>query len=263
MTRKALMTIGRVGRHGFHKKNPAASKYRDTASTGERTLAPEEVLIRRPHHLNNKLKGEPYFAHQRLPRKTRLPPSDMLAAIHAHAADFYKYGMQRWKAVYQSLDESALLAFGILAEELCKELMGPGGFRCLLDDPQATDNEDPDNPIPDHLRTRKRRSEMAFDPNYRVVIRDGRERWIRTRKKRAKPATDDTGTEKKKPVRRRRKRAPFLSEKDREEWKRLVAEQEVFRREAEEKKARERKERKEKRAREKQKEENGKTKKKK
>lgn len=232
-----LTKIGRVGRHGFHKKKPAASKYRDTASTGERTLAPEEVLIRRPHYLNNKLKGEPYFAHERLPRQARLPTSEMLTALHAHAADFYKYGMQRTKAVHQSLDESALLAFGILTEELCRELMGPEGYRCLLDDPQHTDNEDEDNPIPDRLRTRKRRSEMFSDPNYRVEIRDGRARWIRKRKKRAKPATD---TEKKKP--RRRRKSPNMEwyHKMRQESEFLAAELEKFRQIEEEKKKKER-----------------------
>lgn len=169
----------------------------------------------------------------------KLPTSDMLTALHAYAADFYKYGMQRTKPVYQRFDESALIAFGILAEELSTELMGPMGYRCLLDDPQHTDNEDVDNPIPDHLRTRKRRVEMLHDPNYRVEIRGGRERFVRTRKRRAKPAT---GTEKKKPARRRRT-MPTWAETHPEEMKALVAEQEMFRQRDKEKKEREKKER--------------------
>lgn len=217
------MIIGRVGPRGFHKKTPSASRNRDTASTGERTLPPEEVLIRRPHYLNNKLKGEPYFAHERLPRQMKLPNSDMLTAIHAYAADFYKYGIERTKPVYQSMDESALLAFGILAEELAKEGMGTTGYRCLLDDPEATDNEDLDNPIPAHLRTRKRRSEKFHDPNYRIVVSQRGERFIRTRRKRAKSTTD---TEKRKPVKRKRNLfMPWWIEKERRQLQELLESQ--------------------------------------
>lgn len=209
----ALMKVGRVGPRGFHKQAPFASQHRDTASTGDRTLAPEEVLIRRPHYLNSKVKGEPYFAHERLPRGMILPNSDMLTAIHAYAADFYKYSMERTKPVYQSLDESALLAFGILAEELAKEGMGATGFQCLLDDPEATDNEDLDNPIPARLRTRKRRSEKFHDPNYRVVISQHSERFVRTRRKRAKSASEP---EKKNSAKRRRKPGvPWWFERER------------------------------------------------
>lgn len=245
------MMVGRVGPHGFHKK-PAASKYRDTASTGERTLPPEEVLIRRPHYLNNKLKGVPYFANERLPREARLPTSEMLTSIHAYAADFFKYGMQRYRPVYQSMDESALLAFGILAEELSKEGMGSTGYKRLLDDPQATDNEDVDNPIPDRLRTRKRRSEMVFDPNYRIEIREGRARFIRKRKKRTKSTTN---TGKKKPARSRRRIPHIFTEEGRREAEALAAHHEQLDREVAERKRQERKERKEKRRREKEREE--------
>lgn len=209
-----LIRIGRVGPRGFHKQAPFASQHRDTASTGGRTLTPEEVLIRRPHYLNSKVKGEPYFAHERLPHDKKLPNSDMLTAIHAYAADFYKYSMERTKPVYQSLDESALLAFGILAEELAKEGMGTTGYRCLLDDPEATDNEDLDNPIPAHLRTRKRRSEKYRDPNYRVVISQQGERFIRTRRKRAKSAVSEP--EKKNSAKRARKPGlPWWFERER------------------------------------------------
>lgn len=187
------------------------------------------------------MKGEPYFAHERLPREMKLPTSDMLTALHAYAADFYKYGMQRTKPVNQRFDESALLAFGILAEELSKELMGPMGFRCLLDDPQHTDNEDVDNPIPDHLRTRKRRAEMLDDPNYRVEIRGGRARFVRTRKRRPKP---DNATKKK--AARRRRTVPTWADTHPEEMKALVAEQEMFRQRDKEKKEMERRERREK-----------------
>lgn len=210
-------------RRGFIKK-PRASRYRDTASSGgERAIPPEEALIRRPHYLNNKLKGEPYFAHEHLPRKTRLPSPDILTAIHAHAADFFKYSMKISKPVYQSMDESALLAFGILAEELAKEKFGAVGHRVLLDDPEATDNEDMDNPIPQRLRTRKSRREKYHDPNYRISVGPWGERFIRTRRKRVKTAAD---AEKPKKPRRRKRRLPEWHQRELQSFEKWLNEQE-------------------------------------
>lgn len=219
-----------MGKHGFQKLEPQASKYRDTKSTGERVLAPEEVLIRRPHHLNNKMKGEPYFAHEHLPRTMRMPPSDMLTAIHAYAADWYKYGMQIFKPVYRSMDESALLAFGILAEELAKDKLGTVGHRVLLDDPEATDNEDPDNPIPKRLRTRLTRAEKFEDPRWTIKVGPFGEKWIRKRRKRVKTATDG---EKKKTVRKSRKRRiPEWLEREMQSFEKWQKEQAILRQQA-------------------------------
>jgi hypothetical protein len=74
-------------------------------------------------------------------RKT-LPDSDMLKAIHAYASDFYgamglalrrskngkRKGVQReMQASFGSMDETALVAFGVLMEESVREALGETG----------------------------------------------------------------------------------------------------------------------------------------
>ena len=58
----------------------------------------------------------------------RLPESDLLKAIHAYASDFYGRAV-KWKGKvdFESLDETALLAVGILMEEMAREVLGETG----------------------------------------------------------------------------------------------------------------------------------------
>ncbi|KAF3928685.1 hypothetical protein AA313_de0201200 [Arthrobotrys entomopaga] len=61
-----------------------------------------------------------------------LPDSDLLKAIHAYAADFY--AAKGWDTVMgRCMDESALLAMGILLEEWCKEMIGKDGDMVFLE----------------------------------------------------------------------------------------------------------------------------------
>lgn len=55
-----------------------------------------------------------------------LPDSDLLKALHVYAADFYAAEREA-VADYRSLDETALLALGVLMEELCRDQLGEGG----------------------------------------------------------------------------------------------------------------------------------------
>lgn len=63
-----------------------------------------------------------------------LPSSDLLKAIHSFTADYYlkatpDKGIEDWK----TLDGTALIAFGILAEELLQDVLGQTGDLALTE----------------------------------------------------------------------------------------------------------------------------------
>lgn len=117
-------------------REPRAKRH----STKNTTLAPEEVLFRRkeapdrwPHH-------DIYMAHERdLPGGGQgiLPSSDLLKSVHSYASRFYDalgdHGKREAHYVGRrnineaSMDETALLALGILLEEAGKEALGKRG----------------------------------------------------------------------------------------------------------------------------------------
>lgn len=121
-----------------------ASRHRDTASSGARELHPEEVLFRRGTNANSKrLQGDDsYFAHENLPSDLTLPSSNILEAVHAYTAHFYKHQFKRaGKNDYHSMDETALLAMGILIEELADEALGNTGDLVLVEGESADEEE--------------------------------------------------------------------------------------------------------------------------
>lgn len=112
--------------------NPKIIKY----STKEIPLAPDEVLFRRKDAPERYLEHDIYYAHERdLPRGGQdvLPESDLLKAIHSYASSFYssksrdRHSVGDMNVASRSMDETALLAFGILLEEAGKEVLGRRG----------------------------------------------------------------------------------------------------------------------------------------
>ncbi|KAF7532312.1 hypothetical protein G7054_g8046 [Neopestalotiopsis clavispora] len=112
------------------------------------TLAPEEVLFQRARAPIRYAEKDIYNAHERLPDGGRevLPDSDMLKAVHGYAAHFYSAlagssvvrrgdktsdvsgGAQRNRSMDEgSMDETALVAFGILLEEAARDVLGKKG----------------------------------------------------------------------------------------------------------------------------------------
>lgn len=100
-------------------------------------LGPDEVLFRRRGAPERYAEHDIYFAHERdLPDGGRgiLPESDLLKAIHSYASKFYAaHGSSQPRPVAdgnvdnRSMDETALLAFGILLEESGREVLGRRG----------------------------------------------------------------------------------------------------------------------------------------
>ncbi|KAI0406480.1 hypothetical protein F4802DRAFT_557881 [Xylaria palmicola] len=101
------------------------------------TLAPEEVLFRRAGAPVRYAEKDICQAHEDLPDGGRgiLPDSDLLKTVHSYASRFYAdlpANRQTRDAAGEgvserSMDETALLAFGILLEEAGREALGKRG----------------------------------------------------------------------------------------------------------------------------------------
>lgn len=125
---------GRVGAQGY-LTFPVVEDGRDTLrAEAEEPLAPEEFLF--------STKGAPlrydeddfYFADRELRSDQSLPDSDLLKTLHRYAADYCANATQdRGKSVLRSLDETALLALGVLIEETASMAMGRTGYLALLE----------------------------------------------------------------------------------------------------------------------------------
>lgn len=105
-------------------------------STKEVPFAPDEVLFRRKDAPQRYAEYDIYFSHERdLPRGGRglLPESDLLKAIHSYSSHYYAASAHQSRAPSSrnvdncSMDETALIAFGILLEEAGRDALGRRG----------------------------------------------------------------------------------------------------------------------------------------
>jgi hypothetical protein len=106
-------------------------------------LRPEELLYRRQNIPAESIDERTYFAHENLPSDQALPNSDLLETLHAYAADYYEYATaDNGKDDLQTMDETALLAMGILIEEMVKEELGETGDLALTEGQELPEEED-------------------------------------------------------------------------------------------------------------------------
>ncbi|KXT10838.1 hypothetical protein AC579_1942 [Pseudocercospora musae] len=107
------VVAGRVGYEGF------------LMNKGGNPMPPDQVLFSRADAPVRYQEDDKYFAHRHLPSSQRLPDSDLLKAIHSYASDFYGSGkLGNPRNDFKSLDETALIAMGILIEEAVAESLG-------------------------------------------------------------------------------------------------------------------------------------------
>ncbi|KAK6423585.1 hypothetical protein LTR95_016513 [Oleoguttula sp. CCFEE 5521] len=126
---------GLAGYEGF-VSNSRATTSRDTTTAPSITISPEEVLFRRQGAPVRYQEDDVYAADRQLRLDQRLPSSDLVKAIHAYASDFYAHAMPDvGEHNVRSLDETALLALGILLEEAAAEVVGQTGDLALLEGP--------------------------------------------------------------------------------------------------------------------------------
>lgn len=75
-----------------------------------------------------------YWADRLLTDNQKLPESDLLKAIHAYASDFYGRAVKGKGMVdFESLDETALFAVGMLMEEMAGEVLGETGDMAFVE----------------------------------------------------------------------------------------------------------------------------------
>jgi len=145
---------------------PRATRYGDTQASGGRYLRPEEVLYRhKPKKLEQIVENESgYFAHENLPADRPLPSSEILTAIHAYSSDFYAHKLRdNGKHNFYSMDESALLAVGILMEELAKEQLGENGDMVLTEAMWNSEFRGPGDGNDPHIPKKRPRAKTIED----------------------------------------------------------------------------------------------------
>lgn len=112
---------------GFIPDNVQVSSTRDTHSSSTVAVAPETVLFKGKNAPIRYAESDSYFANEQCLR-TPLPDSDLLKAFHCYASDFYSRSViEEDSTDWHSMDETALLAFGILLEETGREILGDTG----------------------------------------------------------------------------------------------------------------------------------------
>ena len=72
----------------------------------------------------------------------KLPDSDLLKAVHAYASDFYGRATRNKGAIdFESLDETALLGFGILLEEMAGHVLGDTGDLAFVEGEEVEETD--------------------------------------------------------------------------------------------------------------------------
>jgi hypothetical protein len=102
-------------------------------------MFPQVVLMRARNAPFSSGDDPAYFLNRKLQPTQRpdqrLPDSDLLKAIHVYAADFYARALPGGEGAVdvKSMDETALLAFGILLEEAAESMLGETGDLALVE----------------------------------------------------------------------------------------------------------------------------------
>ncbi|KAK4936509.1 hypothetical protein LTR10_022616 [Elasticomyces elasticus] len=122
----------RAGQNGFLTEEQSLSSTLLPA-------APEDYLLRQtriPEELLDDM-HDPGGAYS---QANKLPESEMLKAIHTYASDFYKSAtINQGIYDFRSLDETALVALGILVEEAVREALGENGDMVFVE-PEGLEN---------------------------------------------------------------------------------------------------------------------------
>lgn len=129
--------------------------------------------------------------------KNKFPDNDLLTALHAYASDKYIHMPGKVHRAFVSMDESALLAFGILMEELSRDAVGQKGDITMLRAavPEAEENKPIDGLEWWWRGKKRRRNDKLVRENYHVIVHGDRVKFIRKRNRKPKAKVNDEGTE--------------------------------------------------------------------
>ncbi|GAM89241.1 hypothetical protein ANO11243_072780 [Dothideomycetidae sp. 11243] len=123
---------GRIGPESFLTRCSSSSSTAHPRRPGS-AVYPEEALFRQRRAPIRYEETDTYFAHERLPPNQPLPDSDLLKAIHVYVSEFYARNVAKPEWSYRSLDETALLALGVLLEGLVARRVGETGDLAFLE----------------------------------------------------------------------------------------------------------------------------------
>ena len=106
-------------------------------------IYPEEVLFRNPKAPARIAEDDLYWADRHLTSSQKLPDSELLKEIHTFTADYYSRTTDNDpKGVYRTMDETALLAMGILLEESVAQVLGENGDLAFMEGELIADDEE-------------------------------------------------------------------------------------------------------------------------
>ncbi|KAF2877815.1 hypothetical protein BDV95DRAFT_2593 [Massariosphaeria phaeospora] len=120
---------GRVSQYGFFNRQSAKSK-----PVAKKPLRPDEILFKARNAPTRYDETDYYFAHKDLSPGQELPSGDLLSATHGYISGLYATTAQNRKQhAWTSMDETALIALGILMEETAREVLGDTGDLAFLE----------------------------------------------------------------------------------------------------------------------------------
>lgn len=127
------------------------SNISDTKASRQ-ALRPDEVLFKQVNAPIRYEETDYYFAHEKLSANQQLPSGELLSALHGYVSKlFSRTGSTKVDKAWKCMDETALIALGILIEETAREVLGETGdlaFTEAADEEEeralASENEDED-----------------------------------------------------------------------------------------------------------------------
>ena len=124
------------------------------------------MLFRRRGAPVRYVENDIYWADRYLKKEQVLPDTDLLKAVHVYASDYYGKALgPQGDVSFESMDETALLAVGILLEEAAKHVLGETGDLALVEGESVSENEaDPDSQDL-HLADRTQKNEQSDVPS--------------------------------------------------------------------------------------------------
>ncbi|PSN60626.1 hypothetical protein BS50DRAFT_593719 [Corynespora cassiicola Philippines] len=130
---------------------------------GNQPLRPDEVLFKQCNAPTRYEETDCYFAHENLPQGQRLPSGDLLEALHAYMSNYYaKSQEQGGRKVWKCMDETALIALGILMEETAKEALGATGDLAFLEGADEDEEASTEGPRPSQSATQRSQQGMPM-----------------------------------------------------------------------------------------------------
>lgn len=110
------------------------------AKASRQPLRPDEVLFKQANAPIRYEETDYYFAHEKLSADQQLPTGDLLSAVHAYISKFFaRNPCPEMERAWKCMDETALIAFGILLEETARETLGETGDLAFT---EAADEEE-------------------------------------------------------------------------------------------------------------------------